>query len=69
MGLAVNAADAWVVFSWALLGVCLLGWPISALTFARHEPQTVLGLSWAALIVAALGNVIAAQVNRKVEAA
>jgi lipoprotein signal peptidase len=63
----MNAARAWVVFSYVLLVVCLIGWPVSALTFARREPQTVLGLSWAALIVGAMGNVIAAQVNRKVE--
>jgi uncharacterized membrane protein YjjB (DUF3815 family) len=63
----VSAAAGWVWFSWLLLIVCLAGWPVSSLTFARDEPQTVLGLSWAALIVGAMGNVIAAKVNRKVD--
>lgn len=58
--------DAWVHFSWVLLAGSLAAWPISALTFAADEPQTVLGLSWAAITIGALGNVIAARVQRAV---
>lgn len=32
-----------------VLAISLIGWPISALTIARHEPQFVLGLSWLAI--------------------
>lgn len=31
------------------LVVSLIGWPLSALTFAHNEPLTVLGLSWLAI--------------------
>lgn len=30
----------------ALLVASLIGWPASAFTFAKEEPQFVLGLSW-----------------------
>jgi len=33
----------------ALVGVTLIGWPLSALTWASGEPQFVLGLSWLAI--------------------
>lgn len=59
--------QAWVWFSWLLLAVSCIGWPISSLTFARSEPQAILGLSWMALIISSLGNVIAARVQRKVD--
>jgi hypothetical protein len=38
----------------ALLVLSILGWPISALTFAKGEPPTVLGLSWFAITLTAL---------------
>lgn len=37
-----------------LLVGSVVGWPLSALTFARHEPPTVLGLSWLALFLNAV---------------
>lgn len=58
--------DAWVHFSWLLLVGSLVGWPVSALTFAANESKTILGLSWAAITIGALGNVIAARVQRAV---
>lgn len=39
--------------SWVLLIGSILGWPLSALTFARHEPQFILGLSWLAITLTA----------------
>lgn len=36
----------------------IAGWPISALTFASDEPQTVLGLSWLAITITALDVMI-----------
>lgn len=38
-----------VYFGWLLLAVSLIGWPISALTWAKDEPKTVLALSWLAV--------------------
>lgn len=37
-----------------LLAVCLVGWPVSALWWARDEPPFVLGLSWLALVLTAV---------------
>ena len=38
-----------VGFGWGLLLVSLVGWPLSALTLAKDEPQFILGLSWLAI--------------------
>lgn len=40
--------------AWVLLVASVLGWPLSALTFAKDEPATVLGLSWFAITITAL---------------
>jgi hypothetical protein len=40
--------------AWFILVVSIIGWPISAMTWARGEPQFVLGLSWLALTLTAL---------------
>lgn len=40
--------------AWVLLIASVLGWPLSALTFAKDEPATVLGLSWFAITITAL---------------
>lgn len=37
-----------------LLVASIVGWPLSAIWFARNEPQFVLGLSWLALSLTAL---------------
>lgn len=37
-----------------LVVVTLIGWPLSALTWAKDEPQFVLGLSWLAITLTAL---------------
>jgi hypothetical protein len=41
-------------FAKALLVVCVIGWPATALTIFSQEPQGILGLSWTALILTAL---------------
>lgn len=51
--------------SWAQLGIGIIGWPLSAFTLARDEPQFILGLSWWAIIITAHGNLIAAKVQGK----
>jgi hypothetical protein len=40
--------------AWVLLVGSVVGWPLSQLTFAKHEPPTVLGLSWLALFLNAV---------------
>jgi len=29
---------------------CIIGWPVSQLTVAKHEPTFTLALSWAAMV-------------------
>lgn len=48
----------------ALLAGSLIGWPLSALTLARHEPPFVLGLSWLAIIVSSAELLTASQVHQ-----
>jgi len=43
----------------------LIGWPISAMTWATEEPPFVLGLSWLALIISGYTTIVAVQVNDK----
>ena len=43
-----------VRFAWALLVASIVGWPVSALTFAAEEPPSILGLSWLAITLTAL---------------
>lgn len=47
----------------ALLVFAVLGWPLSQLTVARHEPPFVLALSWLAIIVSCWGNLLTAAVK------
>lgn len=51
----------------ALLIASLIGWPISALTVARDEPQFVLGLSWLAITLTALDILATTDVRRQHE--
>lgn len=50
------------VGAWILLVACLIGWPVSALSWARNEPPFVLGLSWAALILTSIDLLSTSQV-------
>ena len=38
----------------ALVAITLVAWPISALTWAKDEPQFILGLSWLAITLTAV---------------
>jgi hypothetical protein len=40
--------------AWVVVILSIVGWPLSALTWARDEPQFVLGLSWLAITLTAL---------------
>jgi hypothetical protein len=39
------------VAAWVLLAGSLVGWPVSMLTWARHEPPFILSLSWLAIVI------------------
>lgn len=41
-------------FAWALIALSLIGWPVTAFTVARQEPQIVLALSWLAILLTAV---------------
>jgi hypothetical protein len=49
----------------ALIAASIIGWPTSALTVARDEPQFVLGLSWLALLFTAVDFLTTAHVHEK----
>lgn len=51
-------------FALGLLCVCMVGWPVTALTVFRHEPQGILGLSWIALILTSV-DILATTDTRK----
>lgn len=56
-----------VAFAWALLSGSLIGWPLSALTWARDEPQFILGLSWLAITLTAMDLLKTSRVHRDQE--
>jgi hypothetical protein len=53
--------------AWVLLVACLLGWPISMVTFAKDEPPAILALSWLAVAITALDVVSTQTVREKQE--
>lgn len=54
--------------AWTLLALSLVGWPLSAFTWAKDEPQFILGLSWLAITLTCLDVVFTADVRREVDA-
>lgn len=46
-----------------LVVVTLIGWPLSAFTWASGEPQFVLGLSWLAITLTAVDVALTADVR------
>jgi hypothetical protein len=51
--------------AWVLLVGSIIGWPVSAVWWARDEPQFVLGLSWLAIILTSLDLVSTSQVHEE----
>lgn len=39
------------IFGESLVWATVIGWPLTATTLARSEPQFVLGLSWVAILL------------------
>jgi hypothetical protein len=56
-----------LVLAWVLLTASLFGWPLSAVTFAKHEPQFILGLSWLAIILTAIDLLATTDVRKQEE--
>jgi uncharacterized membrane protein YfcA len=56
-----------LILAWVLLIGSLIGWPVSALTLAKDEPQFVLGLSWLAITLTALDVLETTTVRNKQE--
>jgi len=64
----VEKAKRYLVwFAWWQLVISVVGWPVSALTFASEEPQAVLGLSWFAIIQGAIIFLVTAYINKHQE--
>lgn len=57
----------YLIFGWALLVLSLVGWPVTQLTVARDEPPFVLGLSWFAIVLNAVGILATAYVKQDTE--
>jgi hypothetical protein len=52
-------------FAVVLFGLSMVGWPVSALTVAKNEPQFILGLSWLAITLTAWDILTTAQVHKE----
>jgi hypothetical protein len=53
------------IAAWILLVGALIGWPVSALSFARNEPQFILGLSWLAIVLESASLLTSSQVHEE----
>jgi len=56
-----------LILAWTLLIGSTIGWPVSALTFAKGEPMTVLGLSWLAITLTAVDILMTTTVRNEQE--
>jgi ribose/xylose/arabinose/galactoside ABC-type transport system permease subunit len=54
--------------AWVLLVGSLVGWPVSMLTVARHEPPFILSLSWLAIVIEAASLLTSSQVHENQDA-
>lgn len=54
-----------VRLAWTLLAASIIGYPISALTIAKHEPPVVLFLSWFAITLTALDVLFTSDVRQQ----
>lgn len=52
---------------WTLLIGSIIGWPLSAIWWARHEPPFILALSWLAIILTAIDilNTVYVQIKQE----
>lgn len=52
-----------IIGAWILLIGSIVAWPITAMTIFKQEPQGILGLSWAAIILTAVDILSTQQVK------
>lgn len=52
------------IAAWVLLVGSVIGWPASAVTVFRTEPQGILGLSWLAIIIESASLLTSSQVHQ-----
>ncbi len=53
------------IVAWVLLAGATIGWPLSAMTVAKHEPQFILGLSWLAIVIESASLLTTSQVHEE----
>lgn len=46
---------------------CLIAWPVSSFTFAKQEPQTILGLSWGAMLLTAIDVMASTDIRKEID--
>lgn len=63
----MNSKRLRILLARTLLWGSIIGWPLSAFTWARHEPQFILGLSWLAITLTAADFLTTAEVHRDQE--
>lgn len=56
-----------IVAAWVILITAIIGWPVSQLTVAKHEPPFILALSWLAIILTALDVLQTTNVRKDTE--
>lgn len=55
------------VAAWVLLVGSTIGWPVSMLSWAKHEPPFILSLSWLAIVIEAASLLTSSQVRENQE--
>lgn len=63
----MNWKRAEVALGVVLLVGSLIGWPLTAMTLAKDEPQFILGLSWLAITLTAYDILKTARVHKDQE--
>jgi hypothetical protein len=61
------SARARLWLAWTMLGLSVVGWPLSIFTFAKDEPVVVLSLSWFAIIWTSVDIILTALVSKRQE--
>jgi hypothetical protein len=56
-----------VRFAWASVVVCVVAWPVTAVTIWRTQPQGVMALSWIAILYTAVQTLLTAYVKQDVD--
>jgi len=56
-----------IYFARILLSVAVIGWPITAMTLFKDEPQGILGLSWLAIILTSVDILFTTTVEDEAE--